>query len=63
MVFVLAAAMLAGGQKLVTYAGVTLRWPVPGHTALSQGYHDGKAIDISDGSINGATVCAALGER
>lgn len=61
VVFVLAAAMLAGGQKLVTYAGVTLRWPVPGHTALSQGYHDGKAIDISDGSINGATVCAALG--
>lgn len=39
----------------------TLVWPVPGHTTLSQGFHDGKAIDISDGSITGASVCAALG--
>ena len=42
-------------------AGVTLAWPVPGHTRLSQGYHDYKAIDISDGSIGGATVVAAMG--
>ena len=41
-------------------AGVTLAWPVPGHTHLSQGYHDYKAIDISDGSIAGADVVAAL---
>ncbi len=42
-------------------SAATLVWPVPGHTNLSQGFHDGKAIDISDGSIAGATVCAALG--
>lgn len=36
-------------------------WPVPGHTTLSQGYHDGKAIDISDGNIAGADVVAAKG--
>lgn len=41
--------------------GVTLVWPVPGHTRLSQGFHDGKAIDISDGSITGAPVVAAMG--
>lgn len=41
--------------------GVTLVWPVPGHTRISQGFHDGKAIDISDGSITGAPVVAAMG--
>lgn len=40
---------------------VQLVWPVPGHTNLSQGFHDGNAIDISDGSIAGATVVAAIG--
>ena len=40
-------------------AAVTIYWPVPGHTHLSQGYHANNAIDISDGSINGATVIAA----
>ena len=40
-------------------AAVTIYWPVPGHTRLSQGYHANNAIDISDGSINGATVIAA----
>lgn len=45
-----------------TYASAaTLYWPVPGHTNLSQGYHNGNAIDISDGSIGGATVIAAMG--
>ena len=42
-------------------SNVTLYWPVPGHTHLSQGYHDGGCIDISDGSIGGATVVAAIG--
>lgn len=39
----------------------TLIWPVPGHTNLSQGLHNGNAIDISDGGIYGATVVAAMG--
>ena len=38
-----------------------LYWPVPGHTHLSQGFHGGNAIDISDGSIGGAKVIAAIG--
>lgn len=42
-------------------AAATLYWPVPGHTSLSQGWHDGNAIDINDGSINGAPVIAAIG--
>ncbi len=42
-------------------AAVQLYWPVPGHTRLSQGYHDSKAIDISDGNIAGAQVIAAIG--
>ena len=42
-------------------AATQLYWPVPGHTSLSQGYHEGNAIDISDGSIGGATVIAAIG--
>ena len=44
-----------------TNASTTLYWPVPGHHNISQGYHDGNAIDISDGSIYGATVIAAIG--
>lgn len=48
-------------QSNIQLAGnTTLRWPVPGHTTLSQGYHDGGAIDISDGSIGGANVVAAM---
>ena len=42
-------------------AGTVLLWPVIGHTTRSQGFHDGSAIDISDGSIYGATVYSALG--
>lgn len=41
-------------------AASTLYWPVPNHTSLSQGFHDGNAIDISDGSIAGSTVVAAI---
>lgn len=43
------------------YAATPLVWPVPGHKTLSQGFHDGNAIDISDGSIAGANVVAAIG--
>ena len=39
----------------------SLVWPVPGHTNLSQGLHNGNAIDICDGGIYGATVVAAMG--
>lgn len=55
------AVLLTVSAFAFTSAAVTLIWPVPGHTNLSQGYHDGAAIDISDGSIAGATVVAALG--
>ena len=40
----------------------TLQWPVAGHTTVSQKYsstHD--AIDISDSTINGANITAAMG--
>lgn len=47
-------------SSAATQAAVSLRWPVPGHTTLSQPYHDGCAIDISDKSIAGANVVAAL---
>lgn len=39
-----------------------LVWPVPGHRySISQGFHNGNAIDISDGTIYGADVVAAMG--
>ncbi len=40
-------------------AAVTLYWPVPGHTRISQYLHK-NAIDISDSSIYGADVIAAM---
>ena len=39
---------------------VPLIWPVPHHAYLSQGLHDNHAIDLSDGSISGADVVAAM---
>ncbi|MBK6089965.1 lectin-like protein [Ruminococcus difficilis] len=49
-------------QVDVADTGVTLYWPVYGHTSLSRGYGGGhNGIDICDGSINGATVRAAIG--
>ena len=42
---------------------ISLFWPVPGHTRISQQWHNGNAIDISDGSIFGATVVAAMGGK
>lgn len=38
-----------------------LYWPVPGHNQLSQGYHGGNAIDISDDHAEGADIIAAMG--
>lgn len=38
---------------------ITLLWPVPGHTSLIRGYHDAKAIDIGDSSVNGANIVSA----
>lgn len=49
------------GLNLTANAGAKLYWPVPGHTNISQGFHDGNAIDISDGAITGAKVIAAIG--
>ena len=49
-----------------TEAAGTIYWPVPGHTSLTQGYgwngsSGHKGIDISDGSIAGASVVASVG--
>ena len=51
----------AENNEIALLSGVQLFWPVPGHTSLSQGFHSGNAIDISDGSIAGASVIAAIG--
>lgn len=54
-----------GSYTPVTPSGSGYTWPVPGHTALSsvfgedRGTYGHGAIDISDGSIMGATVVAA----
>lgn len=43
-------------------AGTILVWPVPGHTNLTGTFSTShQAIDISDGSIAGATVVCAMG--
>ena len=50
-----------------TALAATLVWPVLGHKSLSQGFYYNNAneyhygIDISDGSITGATIVAAMG--
>ena len=50
-----------------TALAATLVWPVPGHKSLSQGFYYNNAneyhygIDISDCSITGATIVAAMG--
>lgn len=60
LIGVIAFSILMCGMKS---EAATLYWPVPGHTSLSQGYHNGNAIDISDGSIAGANVVAAMGGK
>lgn len=58
---ILAVCLTIGILPMSAFAQSTLVWPVPGHTDRSQGFHDGSAIDISDGSIYGADVVAAMG--
>ena len=60
-VLVITSVFSGGEFNQTAKAGVTLYWPVPGHTNRSQGLHNKNAIDISDASIAGATVVAAIG--
>ena len=52
----LALAMSVG--SIPAFAASTLVWPVPASHTLSQGYHDGNAIDIK--ASTGSTVVAAM---
>lgn len=57
-----AIVMLVSLPHSEAMAQETLVWPVPGHYDLSRDFdsHEGKAIDISDGDIDGADIVAAL---
>lgn len=60
----LAAALAIAAMPVIparVQAANTLVWPVPNHTSLTQGYHDGSAIDIGDSKVAGATIVAAMG--
>ncbi|MBQ3416719.1 MAG: Ig-like domain-containing protein [Ruminococcus sp.] len=50
-------------DDLAESGGVTLLWPVEGHTTIRLHFHDhnNKAIDIGDADIDGATIRAAIG--
>lgn len=62
LALLLTFSFLLPGFVFEAEAAATLAWPVPGHTSLSRGFSSGHpAIDICDGSINGATVIAAMG--
>ncbi len=50
-------------SPIISNASTVLYWPVPGHTKISQGFHNDSSIDISDGSISGADIVAALGGK
>ena len=52
--------MAVSAESFEVFTG-SLYWPVPGHNQLSQGYHSGNAIDISDDHVEGASVIAAKG--
>lgn len=58
---IMALSTSAAMSGITADAAGSIYWPVPGHTRLSQGMHNGNAIDISDGSIGGADVIAACG--
>ncbi len=66
-VIVMSVLLVAMPSLTLTASAATLIWPVPGHKSLSSRfgdyyngeYHNG--IDINDGSIDGATVVAAIG--
>lgn len=64
MLIVVAMLVPTGMLTLTSNAATTLLWPVPGH-AYNQPYQsfhaNHKGIDISDGSIAGANVVAAIG--
>lgn len=62
LALLLTFSFLLPGFVFEAEAAAPLTWPVPGHTSLSRGFSSGHpAIDICDGSINGATVIAAMG--
>ena len=49
-------------DKYQVKASVVLVWSVPGHTQIrSNGWHEGRAIDIGDSYIYGANIVAAMG--
>ena len=59
--FICVIIVLGFVLQMIPFAkAATLVWPVPGHKQLSQGFHNGNAIDISDSSIYGATIVAAM---
>ena len=60
MTFLIFVIVTAGALATDNTGETRPVWPVPGHYSLSQGYHGGNAIDISDGSICGATIVAAM---
>ena len=59
---ILVVCLTIGILPMSAFAQSTLVWPVPGHTATNpvSGFHNGNAIDITDGSIYGADVVAAM---
>ena len=54
----IALVMAMGIGQVPAFAASTLVWPVPASHSLSQGYHDGNAIDIR--ASTGTTVVAAM---
>lgn len=66
ILLVIAMLMPTGMLTLTSNAATTLLWPVPGHSHNQpyQSFHQNhNGIDISDGSIAGANVVAAIGGK
>lgn len=58
---VLSLVLIIGMLPAISASAATIYWPVPGHTHRSGTYSSGHpAIDISDGSIEGAAIVAAM---